>query len=53
MIESKDIKIKKTDDLSSDYIETELKNKGYDVLRWAITGYDDENYIINIAYAEK
>ena len=53
MIESKDIKIRKTENLTSDYIETELKKQGYDALRWAITGYDDENFIINVSYVEK
>ncbi len=53
MIESKDLLIKKTENLSSDYIETELQKQGYDVLRWAITGQDDENFIINVSYVEK
>ncbi len=52
MISSKDVKIKKTNDFTSEYIETELKKQGYDVLRWAITNYDDTDYIVNIAYVE-
>ncbi|MBQ9245171.1 hypothetical protein IJ182_02760 [bacterium] len=52
MISSKDIKIKITDNLSSEYIETELKKLGYDILRWAITDYDKNNYTVNIAYVE-
>ena len=52
MISSKDVKIKSTNDFTSKYIENELQNMGYDVLKWAITDFDGENYIVNIAYVE-
>ncbi len=52
MISSKDVKIKSTNDFTSEYIESELKKMGYDVLRWAVTDFDGENYILNIAYVE-
>ncbi len=50
MIVTKEIKISKKCNI--DYIESELKKRGYDVLRWAITGYDTENYTVNIAVLE-
>ena len=37
MITTKEVKIKQADDFNSEYIETELKNMGFDVLRWAVT----------------
>lgn len=52
MIISKDVKIKIPSELSSEYIENELKNLGFDiqnVLKWAITDYDNTYYTINIA----
>jgi hypothetical protein len=52
MISTVEVKIKKVDDLSSIYIENELKKMGYDFLRWAITSYDKENYILNVAIVE-
>lgn len=52
MIKTKSIKIEIIENLSSEYIEEQLKQKGYDVLRWAITGYDDEHYIIEFAVLE-
>lgn len=52
MITTKEVKIKRCDKLTSKYIETQLKNKGLDVLRWAITAYDDEFYTLNLAVVE-
>ncbi len=52
MILSKDVKIKRTEDFTSEYIKAELKKQGYDVLRWAVTDYNDTDYIVNIAYVE-
>ena len=49
MIYSKDVKIKIIDNLNSEYIETELKNMGFDVLRWAITEIDEKYYTVNLA----
>ena len=49
MIYSKDVKIKTTDNLTADYIENELKNMGFDVLRWAITEVDEKYYTLNLA----
>ena len=52
MITTKEVKIKRCDKLTSEYVETQLKNMGFDVLRWAITAYDDEFYILNLAVVE-
>ncbi len=52
MITTKEIKIKRNIELTSEGIEEELKNRGLDVLRWAITEADDEFYTVNIAIIE-
>ena len=52
MITSKEIKIKKLSEFSSQYINEELENMGFDVLRWAVTAVDDEFYTLNIAIVE-
>ena len=52
MITTKTVKLEMPKNISSNYIEEQLKSMGYDVLRWAITGYDDNNYILDIAIVE-
>ncbi len=52
MISTKELKIKKNDDLTNRYIESEFKKNGLDVLRWAITDCDDEYYYLNLAVVE-
>ena len=52
MITNKEVKIKIPAKLTSNYIENELKNMGFDVLRWAITESDSEYYSVNIAVVE-
>ena len=52
MITSKEIRIKKTEEFSSEYVNAQLKDLGFDVLRWAITDFDDEFYTINLALVE-
>lgn len=52
MIASKEIKIKKLDEFSSQYINEELEKMNLDVLRWAVTDVDDEFYTVNIAIVE-
>ena len=49
MIFSKEVKIKKNDEFLSEYIESELNKLQLDILSWAIVGYSDNEYIINIA----
>ena len=52
MITSKEIKIKKNENLTSQYIESELENMGFDVLRWAITDYDENFFTVSLAVVE-
>lgn len=53
MITTKTVKIEKKETLSSHYLEEQLKLSGYDVLRWAITGVDENNYILDVAVVEE
>ncbi len=53
MITTKTVKIEIPENLSGCYIEEQLKLKGYDVLRWAITGYEENNYILDVAVVEE
>ncbi len=52
MIATKEVKIKIPENFTSAYIETELKNMGFDVLRWAITEYFEDYCKLNIAVVE-
>ncbi len=52
MILSEEVKVKIPDEFTSEYIERELKERGYDVLRWAITDFDDKTYTLNISYVK-
>lgn len=52
MITTKTLKIKIPKELTNEYIENELKLMGYDVLRWAITNYDEEFYTLDVAIVE-
>jgi hypothetical protein len=49
MITTQEIKVKVPEEFSSKYIENELKKTGLDVLRWAITDFDDKYYTLNLA----
>lgn len=49
MITTIEVKIKRDEEFSSRYIEEELKKKGLDVLRWAVTGVEGDSFIINAA----
>ncbi len=49
MITTKEVKVKIVEELTSEYIESELAKMGLDVLKWAITGYDKNFYTINAA----
>ena len=53
MITTKTVKIEIPKELSSKYIEEQLKLSGYDVLRWAITDYDDKFYKLDVAVVEQ
>ena len=51
-ITNKQIFIKAVDNVTSDYIETELKNLELDVLRWAIVEVKDNLYFVNVSCVE-
>ena len=53
MITTKTVKLDIRENISSKYIEEQLKLKGYDVLRWAITGYEENNFILDVAVVEE
>ncbi len=50
MITTDNFEIKKTLNLTSDYIETLLKQNNISALRWAIVGITDEKYILSVSY---
>ena len=52
MILTAEVKIKSIKNLSSEYIEMQLRNMSFDVLRWAIVSYDDDFYILSISYSK-
>ena len=49
MIVNEYIKIKKVDDLTSEYIESELSKQNLDILRWVITEIDEEFYHLTLS----
>ncbi|MGN0013785.1 MAG: hypothetical protein ACI37T_00010 [Candidatus Gastranaerophilaceae bacterium] len=49
MIETKQIFIKKKLPFDADTIESELKEQGYNVLRWAVVKVTDTDFIIDAA----
>lgn len=52
MILSKDIKLKLNKPITNQAIESELEAKGYNVLRWAITETNGDEYTVRISYTE-
>ena len=48
-IKTERIVIDKKLPFDSDYVEKELKEKGYNTIRWAIVEVDDKNFIIDAA----
>ncbi len=52
MICTKEIKIDKTENITADYIENKLKSLNLDVLRWAITNIDENQYTLDVAVVE-
>ena len=50
MILSDCVKIKNVENVSTEYVETELKKQGIVPLRWAITGVDKTTLTISLAY---
>lgn len=52
MIISKLIKIKKSEGISTEYIEDELRKLNIEPLRWAIVKIQDKSFTINVAYVK-
>lgn len=52
MILTKEVEIQKNDNLSSEYIDSELKKLNLDVLKWAIVKVKENSYILNLAVIE-
>lgn len=50
MILSEEFKIKKTDNLSSNYIESELEKIGIEPLRWAIVDVLNDGFVVSASY---
>lgn len=53
MIETRQIIIKKKLPFDADAIESELKQQGLDVLRWAVVKVTDTDFIIDAAIINK
>lgn len=49
MITTKEIKINRIDDITTQYIENELNKLKLDVLSWVITDYDENFLFLNIS----
>ena len=45
-----EIKVPRTENLSSEYFEKFLKTQNIDFLRWAIVNYDEKNFILNVSH---
>ena len=50
MIVSDNIVINNVENISTEYIENELKKTGIDPIRWAITKVEQETLTITLAY---
>ena len=50
MILSKDIKLKLNKPVTNEEIKSKLSDKGFDVLRWAITETNGDEYTVRISY---
>ena len=53
MITTKEFKIPLIDNITSQYIESNLTNIGLDFLRWAITKIDSDYITVNVSYIKK
>ncbi len=50
MITTEQFELKKVDNLTSSYIEEELKKNNIEPLRWAIVSVNPDKYIVSVAY---
>jgi hypothetical protein len=49
MLITKEIKIKRINNITTQYIEAELNKLNLDVLSWVITNFDDNFLFLNIS----
>ena len=52
MITNQEVKIKIVDNLTSNYIEEELKKLNLDILTWAIVDINENYYTLNISVVD-
>ncbi len=50
MIITETVKIEKTDDLTSGYVESKIKDPSINPLRWAIVGEDTDYWTVSVSY---
>lgn len=50
---TKNIKIPKIENFDNEYIENYLAQSGYDVIRWAITDFDENEITVSASYILK
>ena len=49
-ITTANVKIPKIENFDNEYIENYLKNRGYDLIRWAITGVNEQEITVSVSY---
>ena len=49
-ITSTNVKIPQVEDFDTEYIENYLKNRGYDLIRWAITDVGENEITVSVSY---
>ena len=53
MIISDNIKLDRVENVTTEYIENELKKQGIEPIRWAITDINENEITISLAYERK
>lgn len=53
MILTEIIEVKRTDNLTSDYIDADLRKQGLDVISWAILDVKKDVYSVNVAFVKE
>ena len=47
---SDNIKLKNNNTFSTEYIEQELRNKGFDIIRWAIVDIQNDFFTVAVSH---
>ncbi len=50
MIKTELVKIPKTNDVSTEYVENELLKREIDPIRWAIVEVESENFVVSVSF---